>query len=56
MSFTGPSIDHSLRWDDPDIGVAWPINDPVLSAKDADAPLLADIPRDELPSIDRYPD
>ena len=30
----------SLRWDDPDIGIAWPINQPILSNKDANAPYL----------------
>jgi dTDP-4-dehydrorhamnose 3,5-epimerase len=51
-----PEHDHSLRWDDPSLDIGWPVAEPALSAKDAAAPLLADIPRDELPSIDRYPD
>ncbi|MBA3276938.1 MAG: dTDP-4-dehydrorhamnose 3,5-epimerase [Chloroflexia bacterium] len=51
-----PEHDHSLRWDDPDIGIAWPIDEPSLSAKDAEAPRLAEIPHDELPSIKGYPD
>lgn len=38
------SRDHerSVRWDDADIGIAWPLNGltPLLSAKDLDAPLL----------------
>jgi dTDP-4-dehydrorhamnose 3,5-epimerase len=34
--------DRSIRWNDPDIGVDWGINAPILSAKDAAAPLLAD--------------
>lgn len=39
-----PPSDRSLRWDDPAIGIAWPDLGmaPVLSAKDAAAPLLAD--------------
>jgi dTDP-4-dehydrorhamnose 3,5-epimerase len=32
----------SIRWDDPDIGIQWPITNPTLSAKDADAPYLKD--------------
>lgn len=36
-----PEADGGLRWDDPDLGVAWPIADPVLSAKDAALPTLA---------------
>ena len=34
--------DRSIRYDDPAIGVAWGIAAPILSAKDAGAPLLAD--------------
>ncbi len=51
-----PEHDHSIRWNDPDIGIAWPTNDPELSAKDSAAPRLADIPHDELPAIERYAD
>lgn len=32
-----PEDEGSLRWDDPDIGIAWPIQQPQLSAKDAKA-------------------
>lgn len=39
-----PASDRSLRWNDPTIGIEWPSLDvaPLLSAKDEDAPLLAD--------------
>ena len=38
-----PALERSVRWDDPDIGVAWPRElDPNLSPKDAIAPLLKD--------------
>ena len=34
--------DRSLRWDDPDIGIEWPVGGtPILSAKDQAAPSLA---------------
>ena len=38
-----PEADHSLRWDDPQIGIEWPLGDtsPILSRKDTEAPLLA---------------
>ncbi|MEJ2218803.1 MAG: dTDP-4-dehydrorhamnose 3,5-epimerase [Gemmatimonadota bacterium] len=44
-----PDADAVIAWDDPRIGVDWPVQDPVLSAKDAAAPPLADIAADRLP-------
>ncbi|RPD87787.1 dTDP-4-dehydrorhamnose 3,5-epimerase [Luteimonas sp. 100069] len=41
--------DAGVRWNDPAIGVEWQIDAPLLSDKDANAPLLADIPEDRLP-------
>ena len=36
-------LDRSIRWDDPEIGIEWPMEgDPILSEKDATAPYLAD--------------
>ena len=40
-NFYAPECDGNIRWDDPTIGVAWPIAPVVLSEKDAAAPLLA---------------
>ena len=37
-----PAHDRTVRWDDPAIGVAWPVTAPILSAKDEAARLLAD--------------
>lgn len=48
--FYHPEAELSVRWDDPDIGIHWPLDDaPDLSAKDADGPWLRDIPADKLP-------
>ena len=33
--------DGGIRWDDPSIGVQWPVDDPILSDKDRELPLLA---------------
>lgn len=33
---------RSIRWDDPDIGIDWPIESPILSQTDFEAPLLRD--------------
>ena len=38
-----PKDEISIRWNDPAIGIDWGLVDPSLSAKDADAPLLADV-------------
>ncbi len=34
--------DRAIRWSDPEIGISWPIKDPILSEKDRNAPLLKD--------------
>ncbi len=33
----------SILWSDPDLGIAWPILDPIVSAKDSRAPRLREI-------------
>lgn len=42
--YYSPRHDRCIRWDDPDIGIDWPDigTAPMLSPKDADAPLLRD--------------
>lgn len=37
-----PECDRSIRFDDPEIGVEWGIENPILSQKDLQAPLLKD--------------
>jgi len=39
-----PEHDRAIRWNDPAIGVEWPVKTPILSTKDDTAPLLADAP------------
>ena len=43
-----PESDGGIRWDDPDIGIAWPIKEPILSEKDQKQPLLKDVPAGRL--------
>ncbi len=38
--FYYPESARGLRWDDPCIGIEWPLSDPVLSDKDRSFPLL----------------
>ena len=44
-----PQADAAIRWDDADLAIDWPVGAPLLSAKDAGAPFLAEIPRERLP-------
>ena len=41
--FYDPAGEINLLWCDPDIAITWPIESPILSAKDAAAPTLRDI-------------
>lgn len=36
-----PACESGIRWDDPDVGIQWPITEPNLSDKDRDAQTLA---------------
>ena len=38
-----PEAEGSVAWDDPDLGIRWPVEAPVLSDKDRAAPRLAGI-------------
>jgi dTDP-4-dehydrorhamnose 3,5-epimerase len=40
--YYAPALERSIRWNDPTIAVDWPVREPVLSARDAAAPLLGD--------------
>jgi len=45
-----PETQFSVRWNDPDVGIDWPVEGtPLLSERDRDAPLLRDIAADRLP-------
>ena len=41
--FYFPSDEGGLIWNDPDVGIPWPITEPQLSAKDIDNPRLRDL-------------
>ena len=38
-----PECDGGVRWNDPDIGIAWPVAEPILSDKDKIQPYLRDL-------------
>jgi len=47
--YYNPQAEATIAWNDPDIGIAWPFDDPILSESDAAAPLLRDIKPERLP-------
>jgi len=44
-----PEAEHGIAWNDPDLGIRWPVALPTLSAKDSTFGRLRDLPRNELP-------
>jgi len=43
--------DAGVRWNDPTIGIEWPFSSPLLSDKDAQAPVLAAVAAERLPAF-----
>lgn len=41
--FYAPESDSGIRWNDPELAIQWPVQNPVLSAKDEKLPLLIDV-------------
>jgi dTDP-4-dehydrorhamnose 3,5-epimerase len=48
-AYYAPSCDHAVRWDDPDLAIDWPVAAPLVSARDAGAAFLRDVPQSRLP-------
>jgi len=44
--FYHPESEGVVRWDDPAIDVDWPVDEPILSDRDREAPTLAEIPKE----------
>ena len=43
-----PKDEMAIRWDDPDIGVEWPLKEPLLSERDVKGLRLCDVPAERL--------
>jgi len=41
--YYAPQQERGFRWDDPEIGITWPVKSPILSSKDKKAPFFKDI-------------
>jgi dTDP-4-dehydrorhamnose 3,5-epimerase len=44
-----PEYEGGILWSDPDVGINWPIDSPIISEKDAGFSILKDIVDDKLP-------
>lgn len=42
-SYYDPETEAGIAWDDPEVGVEWEVEEPLLSARDRGAPRLAEI-------------
>ena len=42
-TYYDPATEAGIRWDDPDVGIDWPVSDPQVSERDRSAPRLAEI-------------
>lgn len=42
--FYHPEAEGVIRWDDPDLGIEWPVDEPILSERDREAPRLEEVP------------
>lgn len=42
-NYYAPEADGGIRWNDPEIGVEWGVENPILSAKDEQNPFLKDV-------------
>ena len=41
--FYCPEDEGSIRWNDPAIGITWPVSEPILSEKDCHAPFFSNV-------------
>jgi len=42
-NFYSPEHERGIIWNDPDIGIEWPIKDPILSERDSKLPTLKEV-------------
>jgi dTDP-4-dehydrorhamnose 3,5-epimerase len=51
-TYYAPAVERAIAWDDPDVGIRWPlpIEELIVSDRDAAAPRLSEV-ADELPFV-----
>lgn len=47
--FYNPDAEHGIIWNDPYLSIDWPVQEPILSPKDAGYSRLRDLPPNKLP-------
>ncbi|MEJ2703796.1 MAG: dTDP-4-dehydrorhamnose 3,5-epimerase [Sedimentisphaerales bacterium] len=50
--FYNPDAEHGIIWSDPDLHIDWPVQEPLLSPRDAGYSRLKDVPVDVLPRFE----
>lgn len=54
-AFYAPGDDYGILWSDPDLGIKWPVANPILSRKDAVLPRMKDLAENQLPTFNAHP-
>ena len=51
-NYYAPAHEAGFCWDDPDVGIAWPVEKPLLSDRDRAFPRLRDVDSERLPTYE----
>ncbi|MFQ5485894.1 MAG: dTDP-4-dehydrorhamnose 3,5-epimerase [Desulfobacterales bacterium] len=52
--FYSPKDERGVLWSDPDIGIDWPVKNPIISKKDSRYPRLVNILPENLPILKKF--
>jgi dTDP-4-dehydrorhamnose 3,5-epimerase len=52
--YYAPLAERTVRWNDPEVAITWPIPEAILAPKDEGALKLSEIPRELLPAYDGH--
>lgn len=53
--FYKPDDEGGINWQDPGIGIDWPVKNPIISEKDKRFPFLRDLAPEDLPALEALP-